>query len=82
MTIYCGVDFHTRQQLIKWCDTQDGEIKEQRLFHDSLDSVRNFYSQFSGEVLVGIEACGYSEWFERMLHDLGHEVSRRRCHQD
>jgi transposase len=25
-------------------------------------------------VLVGIEACGYSEWFERMLHDLGHEV--------
>ena len=82
MTIYCGVDFHTRQQFIKWCGTQDGEIKEQRLFHDSLDSVRNFYSQFSGEVLVGIEACGYSEWFERMLHDLGHEVSRRRCHQD
>ncbi len=25
MTVYCGVDFHTRQQLIKWCDTQDGE---------------------------------------------------------
>ncbi|MDQ3255352.1 MAG: hypothetical protein M3R15_15880 [Acidobacteriota bacterium] len=50
MTIYCGVDFHTRQQLIKWCDTQDGAIKEQRLFHNSLDSVRNFYSQFSGEV--------------------------------
>ena len=25
MTIYCGVDFHTRQQLIKWCDTRDGE---------------------------------------------------------
>jgi len=74
MTIYCGVYFHTRQQLIKWCNTLDGEIKEQRLFHDSLDDIRNFYSQFSGEVLVGIEACGYSEWFERMLHDLGHEV--------
>src|SRR5215218_1397237 len=74
MTIYCGVDFHTRQQLIKWCDTLDGEIKEQRLFHDSLDEVRNFYSQFTGEVRIGIEACGYSEWFERMLHDLGHEV--------
>jgi hypothetical protein len=42
MTIYCGVDFHTRQQLIKWSDTRDSEIKEERLFHDSLDDVRNF----------------------------------------
>jgi transposase len=74
MTVYCGVDLHTRQQLIKWCDTQDGEIKEQRLFHDSLDDVRSFYSQFTGEVRIGIEACGYSEWFERLLHDLGHEI--------
>ena len=74
MTIYCGVDLHTRQQLIKWCDSQDGEIKEQRLFHDSLDEVRKFYSHLTGEVIVGIEACGYSEWFERMLDDLGHEV--------
>ena len=74
MTVYCGVDFHTRQQLIKWCDTLDGEIKEQRLFHDSLDDVRNFYSQFNDKVLVGIEACGYSEWFERLLQELGHEV--------
>ena len=74
MTVYCGVDFHTRQQLIMWCDTRDGEIKEERLFHDSLDNVRKFYSQFTGEVLVGIKACGYSEWFERMLEELGHEV--------
>jgi len=74
MPIYCGVDFHTRQQLIKWCDTRDGEIKEQRLFHDSLDEVRAFYAQFMGEVRIGIEACGYSEWFERLLKDLGHEV--------
>jgi transposase len=74
MTIYCGVDFHTRQQFIKWCDTLDGEIKEERLFHDSLDDVRNFYSQFTGAARIGIEACGYSEWFERMMHDLGHEV--------
>jgi transposase len=74
MAIYCGVDLHTRQQLIKWCDTRDGEIKEQRLPHDSLESVRSFYSQFTGEVIVGIEACGYSEWFERLLGELGHEV--------
>ena len=35
--------------------------------HDSLDDVRNFYSRCTGEVIVGIEACGYSEWFERSL---------------
>lgn len=74
MTIYCGVDFHTRQQFIKWCETRDGEIKEQRLTHESLDEVRIFYSRFTGEVIVGIEAMGYSEWFVTMLHDLGHEV--------
>ena len=74
MTVYCGVDLHTRQQLIKWCDTRDGEIKEERLSHESPDSVRSFYSRLTGEVIVGIEACGYSEWFETMLRDLGHEV--------
>jgi transposase len=74
MTIYCGVDLHTRQQLVKWCDSCDGEIKEERLSHDSLDAVRNFYAQFDAGVIVGVEACGYSEWFETMLHDLGHEV--------
>ncbi len=26
------------------------------------------------EVRIRFGACGYSEWFERMLHDLGHEV--------
>jgi transposase len=74
VTIYCGVDLHTRQQLVKWCDTRVGEIKEQRLSHDSLDAVRSFYSQFTGQVIVGLEACGYSEWFEQMLQGLGHEV--------
>jgi hypothetical protein len=27
MTVYCGVDFHARQQTIAYCDTQEGEIK-------------------------------------------------------
>jgi transposase len=74
MAIHCGVDFHSRQQLVMWCDTRDGEIHERRLAHASLDEVRGFYSQFDGEVIVGIEASGYSEWFATMLHDLGHQV--------
>ncbi len=74
MAIYCGVDFHTRQQFINWCDTRDGEIHQLRLMHHPLEDVRNFYAQFSEPVIVGIEASGYSEWFETMLDDLGHQV--------
>jgi transposase len=74
MTIYFGVDFHARQQFIKWSDTADGEIHQLQLSHQSLDEVRMFYSQFKGEVVVGLEASGYSNWFEAMLDELGHQV--------
>ena len=59
MAVHCGVDFHSRQHFVMWCDTHDGEIHERQLTHKSLDDVRSFYSQFSGEVIVGIEAGGY-----------------------
>jgi transposase len=74
MTIYCGVDFHARQQFIKWSDTADGEIHQLQLSHKPLYEVRKFYSQFNGEVIIGLEASGYSSWFEAMLDDLGHQV--------
>src|SRR5262245_16210766 len=74
MTTYCGVDFHARQQLVKWCDTGDGEVHEAQIWHQSLAEVREFDAQFSGEVIVGFETSGYSSWFERMLEELGHEV--------
>jgi transposase len=70
MTTYCGVDFHARQQLVKWCNTDDGEIRE----HQSRCEVRESYSQLSGEVIVGFETSGYSSWFESLLEELGHEV--------
>ncbi len=74
MTTYCGVDFHAWQQLVKWCDTADGEIHERQLWHQSLAEVREFYEQFNGQVIVGFETSGYSSWFESMLEELGHEV--------
>src|SRR2546423_14956676 len=74
MAVHCGVDFHSRQQFVMWCDTHDGEIHERQLTNKSLDDVRSFYSQFRGEVIVGMEASGYSEWFEPMLQELGHQV--------
>jgi transposase len=73
MTIYCGVDFHARQQTVAYCDTADGEIHLRELGHEG-DDVRDFYSAFAGEVVVGIEASGYSTWFVELLEGLGHRV--------
>jgi transposase len=73
MTLYIGVDIHARQQTVSYLDTEDGSI-EQRELHHERDDVRAFYSQFSGEVIVGIEACGYTNWFEELIEGLGHKL--------
>jgi transposase len=73
MTIYCGVDFHARQQTICFCDTADGEACLKELRHDR-DDVRGFYAQFTGDVIVGLEASGYSTWFVELLEGLSHQV--------
>ena len=58
MPIYCGVDFYVRQQTICDCDTADGVLHRRELDHQK-DAVRGFYSQLTGEVIVGLEASGY-----------------------
>lgn len=73
MTVYIAVDFHARQQTISYCDTTIGELQQQELDHQR-DDVRGFYAQFQGEVIVGLEASGYSAWFEEMLEELHHTV--------
>lgn len=73
MTVYVAVDFHAREQTIRYCDTADGEIHRAKLRHQH-DDVRKFYEQFRGEVIVGFEASGYSAWFEQMLAELGHTI--------
>lgn len=72
-TVYCGVDFHARMQTIAYCDSANGEIQLAELDHRK-DDVRGFYSQFTSQVIVGLEAGGYSSWFETMLEELGHTV--------
>src|SRR5262245_21826819 len=74
MSIYCGVDFHARQQVVAWCDNSDGEIQIAKLDHSDIAKVREFDASFSGQVIVGLEACGYSQWFEDLLFELKHEV--------
>ncbi len=74
MTLYCGVDFHSRRQTICYCNTTDGEVKIKDLHHYD-DDVRSFYEQFKDEqVIVGYETSGYARWFEQMLFELGIEV--------
>jgi len=73
MTLYIGVDIHARQQTVSYLDTEDGTLGQQELHHER-DDVRAFYSQFSGEVTIGIEACGYTNWFEELVEGLGHKL--------
>ncbi len=73
MTVYIGVDLHARQQTLSYLDTSDGAI-HRRLLHHQRDDVRSFYAQFTGEVLVAVEACGYIQWFEDLIEDLGHTI--------
>src|SRR3989454_929199 len=73
-TIYIGVDFHARQQTLCYLTTKDGEVRTHELKHQDKTEVRAFYAQFTGHVVIGLEASGYSPWFEQLLEELGHEV--------
>jgi len=68
-----GCDLHTRYQQIAMVDTESGELVERRLEHESGEA-RSFYAGLRGAVRVGIEATGYTHWFENMLSELDHEL--------
>jgi transposase len=68
-----GCDFHTRFQRIAMLDTQTGELVERRLEHENGEA-RTFYAGLPGPAPVGMEATGYSQWFETMLAEQGHEL--------
>ena len=67
-----GCDFHPGFEEVAMLDDQSGEIRCLRLGH--VEEARQFYGSLAGPVRVGIEACGQSQWFERMLAELGHEL--------
>ena len=72
-TVYCGVDFHARSQTIAYCDSPRGEVQITQLDHRT-DDLRQFYSKLPGKVIVGLETCGTSHWFEQLPEGLGCEV--------
>ncbi len=73
-TIYIGVDFHARQQTICYLKTETGELVITELRHQDKLALRAFYERFEGHVIVGLEASGYSPWFEALLEQIGCEV--------
>src|SRR5258708_8927195 len=71
--IIIGCDFHTRYQQIAMLNTETGELVERRLEHENGEA-RRFYAQLPKAVRVGIEATGFTQWFEQLLAELGHEL--------
>src|SRR5712692_954036 len=74
--IIIGVDYHPSFQQIAFFDQETREGGERRLHHSDGEAER-FYrdlKQRGVSVRVGMEATGYSRWFERLLAELRIEV--------
>jgi transposase len=71
-----GVDYHPSDQYIAFADTETGECDERRL-NQTDGEAEKFYQELAARgvsVRVGMEATGYSRWFERLLVELGIEI--------
>jgi transposase len=71
-----GVDYHPSFQTIAFLMEETGECGEQELSHSD-GQAEKFYrdlKQRGIRVRVGMEATGYSRWFERLLAELGFEL--------
>jgi transposase len=71
-----GLDYHPSFQQIAFLEEETGECGEQQLNHSDGEAER-FYRdlhQRGIRVRVGMEATGYSRWFERLLAELGFEL--------
>jgi len=68
-----GCDLHTRYQFVAVVEAEDGEVVGRCLEHQNGEA-KAFYAQLPKPSLIGIEATGYTQWFERMLAELGHEL--------
>jgi len=68
-----GCDLHSRYQVIAMLETETGEVITRRLEHETGEA-EAFYAGLEKPTLIGIEATGYTQWFERLLGELGHEL--------
>jgi hypothetical protein len=71
-----GVDYHPSFQTMAFLVEETGECGEQELHHSD-GQAEKFYRDLKErgiDVRVGMEATGYSRWFERLLAELGFEL--------
>src|ERR1700743_883274 len=68
-----GCDFHPSWQQVSFFDPETGEVGERKLVNGDGEAER-FYGALPRPSLIGIEACGNSQWFLDLLQSLGHEV--------
>jgi transposase len=68
-----GCDFHPGWQQVAIFDSETGEIEQRKLSNGDGEAER-FYGGLAVPALVGVEACGNSQWFVDLLERLGHQV--------
>jgi transposase len=68
-----GCDFHPSWQQVAVFDPETGEIGELKLVNGDGEA-ECFYRELEAPALIGIEACGNSQWFIELLEGLGHLV--------
>jgi transposase len=70
-----GCDFHPSFQRIAVLDRETGEVSRKTLLHGNGDA-RRFYESLRGDsMVVGMESCGNSLWFEQMLAEMEHRLA-------
>jgi transposase len=70
-----GCDYHPSFQQIAFVDSETGEYGERRLEH--MEGAEQFYRDLRArgmEARIGLEASGYSRWFERLIDELRFEL--------
>jgi transposase len=71
-----GVDYHPSFQQIAFFGEETGEYGEGQVNHSDGEA-ESFYRDLQQKgirVRVGMEATGYSRWFERLLTELGIQI--------
>jgi transposase len=71
MTLYIGVDYHPYQQTVAFCESVDGEVRYRQFPHSDKAALKRFYGECGKDAVIGVEATGSLQWFERMLFENG-----------
>jgi hypothetical protein len=76
-----GCDFHPSWQQVAVFDPETGEIAELKLVNADGEA-EGFYRELAAPALIGIEACGNSQWFIELLERTGPRGLGGRCGAD